>query len=121
MASDQPVLNPESLDQIRELNPEMGNTLVISVLQTYLESSSELIRKIGIAINNEDAESLRVAAHSLKSASASIGADSLSSLFKELEQCGSSAAFSQARVLQSDASQQYQQVVAEINKMINNS
>jgi len=121
MAPDQPVLNPDSLDQIRELDPEKGNTLVISILQTYLESSSELIRKIETAINNEDAENLRVAAHSLKSASASIGADNLSSLFKELEQCGSSAAFSQARALQSDAGQHYQQVVAEIHKMISNS
>lgn len=118
-SNDQSILNSVALDQIRELNPEMGDALVNQILKTYLDSSADLIRKIEMAINSEDAKSLRVAAHSLKSASASIGADNLTPLFKSLEMCGNSGDLSLARALQNEASQHYQQVIAEITKRLN--
>jgi len=118
-SNDQSILNSVALDQIRELNPEMSDQLVNQILKTYLDSSIELIRKIEMAIDSEDAKSLRAAAHSLKSASASIGADNLTSLFKSLEMCGNSGDLSQARALQNEANRYYEQVVSEITKRLN--
>ncbi|MCB1934806.1 MAG: Hpt domain-containing protein [Nitrosomonas sp.] len=118
-SNDQTVLNSDALGQIREINPEMGDVLVNQILQTYLDSSADLVKKIEAAINDEDAKSLQIAAHSLKSASASIGADSLSALCKVLEMSGNSGDLSQVRAVQNDANQHYQQVIAEIKKRLN--
>ena len=61
---------------------------VQELIDTYLEDAPKLIADIRAAVNADQADVLRRAAHSLKSNSASFGAMTLSALCKELEAMG---------------------------------
>ena len=118
-ASTMPALNPTRLNQIRELDSSGGNGLLNKILQAFLESAESNIRQLEQAILNCDADSLRQSAHALKSSSGNIGAEDLSTIFKELEADGRSGELAHARTLQENMQQQYQSVIAEIKKILN--
>jgi signal transduction histidine kinase/HPt (histidine-containing phosphotransfer) domain-containing protein/PleD family two-component response regulator len=64
--------------------PELFNDLI----QSYLESSAMLIIGLEKAITDKNATELQHSAHSLKSSSASLGANKLANLCKQLEEQG---------------------------------
>jgi two-component system sensor histidine kinase/response regulator len=78
-------LNPAALDQLRELEARGKRGLVSRIVQTYLKSSDELASSLRAALDEENAEALARAAHTLKSSSAQMGAEHLATLCKELE------------------------------------
>ncbi|SER61442.1 HPt (histidine-containing phosphotransfer) domain-containing protein [Nitrosomonas sp. Nm51] len=114
----QPILNQIQLDSIRSLNSSNGDALVKRILQIFVETSADQVRQIEQALKNKDNENLYHAAHTLKSSSANIGAESLSIIAKKLELHGRSHELAHAVQLQNDLSQQYQLVVTEIEKML---
>jgi CheY-like chemotaxis protein/HPt (histidine-containing phosphotransfer) domain-containing protein len=83
-----PGIDPKALDQIRQLDQDGSAGILERVLQIYLDESSDLFSKIRDAINKNDAQGLRAAAHSLKSSSAQVGAMELSEFCKEMESIG---------------------------------
>jgi CheY-like chemotaxis protein/HPt (histidine-containing phosphotransfer) domain-containing protein len=73
------------LDNIRGLQQEGGPNLVARVVGLYLESSGKQLETLRNGVKNADAEAVHRATHSLKSSSATVGANRLSGLFKDLE------------------------------------
>ncbi len=120
-ANDAPVLNPVLLDQIRSLDASGGHELVNKILHAFLEPADDYMHKLKDAIMNEDTDSLCRLAHTLKSSSANIGAESLSEMFKQLEAHGRAGELTQAKALQENLLQHYQQVLVEIKKTLNQS
>ena len=114
----QSILNQIQLDSIRSLNPSNGDVLVKKILQIFAETSVDQIKQIKHALENEDNENLCHAAHTLKSSSANIGAESLSDIAKTLELYGRSRELAQAALLQNDLFLQYQLVITEIEKIL---
>ena len=114
-----PALNPIRLDQIRELDTTGGNGLLHKILQAFLESAANSMLQLEQAMINRDADKLRQSAHALKSSSGNIGAESLSALFKQLEEAGRTGELAQAETLQENLQQHYQQVITEIKKILN--
>lgn len=81
------VLDAASLDQLRQLDPTGGSGFLARVLGTYIRS---LERHAGDARQAHTAgrwDELARAAHTLKSASASVGALAFSEICAELEGC----------------------------------
>ncbi|MCP5245216.1 MAG: Hpt domain-containing protein [Burkholderiales bacterium] len=114
-----PVLNHAQISAIRNLDPANGDKLVKKILQIFLDTSIDLIKQIEDAVINQNAEDLCHAAHSLKSSSANVGAESLSVIAKKMELCGRSCELNQARPLLDNLQQQYQQAATEIKKLLN--
>ena len=78
--------DPSALDHLRMLTTQDGaDTMVARVLQTFRLSAARLIQQIQTALAQADRDSVVIAAHALKSASANVGAHELSTLAKELE------------------------------------
>lgn len=72
---------------IQDLRAMIDDDLAFSDLITvYINSAKILIDKIQDAFVDNDAENLRIASHSLKSTSASVGATKLSQICKFVEQ-----------------------------------
>ncbi|GAF90523.1 unnamed protein product, partial [marine sediment metagenome] len=82
------VLDPGPLEEIRELQAEAGNDLLVRVIGAYFDSAPGLVEAVANAVEKGDATALADAAHPLKSSSASLGALRLSELCKELEAIG---------------------------------
>ncbi len=82
------LLDVNTINGIRALqNPQSPNILE-QLLEIYRSSSPELIKKLDLSIQDGSCESIREAAHSLKSASGNIGARKIFELSAKLEEMG---------------------------------
>lgn len=82
------VLEIEPLEQLREIGRSTGRDILGKAIGHYLERAPAEMEKIRLAADNGDAESIRINAHSLKSASANLGALRLSRQCADLESMG---------------------------------
>ena len=85
-ASGTTVLDADALAGLAQLDPTGATKLVVRVLNTYLGSLARLRLQLVQAGDAGDTNAIRLAAHTLKSSSASIGALRLSALCGEAEQ-----------------------------------
>ena len=78
-------IDAKVLQSFREMINENTDAIVAEMIDCYLEDAPKLVNRIAIAIAQGDAKQLRLAAHTLKSSSLTLGATTLSNLCKELE------------------------------------
>ena len=87
--SDEEVLDKHALEAIRSLEQSGSSTsnLLCKVINLYLENSQQLLTTILQSVQNDvnDLETIRSAAHSLKSSSFNVGAARVGELCKTLE------------------------------------
>jgi HPt (histidine-containing phosphotransfer) domain-containing protein len=76
------------LTTFEELKQMSGADFIDELVDTYLEDAPKLFKEMKTALQSKDADAFRRAAHSLKSNSATFGANHLSALAKELEMLG---------------------------------
>ncbi|WP_338758669.1 response regulator [Massilia sp. METH4] len=81
-------INRHALDAIRALNADKGELLLQRVLHAFIDDTPRHLASLREAIAASNAGSLRKLAHSLKSSSANVGADTLAQLSKDMEQLG---------------------------------
>lgn len=79
------VLDPSSLDQLRQLDPTGGSGFVVRVLGTYIRSLERHEAEARQAHSAGQWDVLARAAHTLKSASASVGALTFSEICADIE------------------------------------
>ena len=76
-----PVISSSVLDELRDV---LGSE-VDKIIAAYLEDTPRLIAQLERAVVGNDPIALRVAAHTLKSSSANVGATTLSEAARDLE------------------------------------
>ncbi len=81
-------LDRAALERIEALQRAGTPDIVVKVLGMYLENSPKLVNDIEQAAQRQDTEALHLAAHTLKSSSATLGATALAELCKQLEALG---------------------------------
>ncbi|MFC5480814.1 response regulator [Massilia suwonensis] len=112
------VINARALDNIRALSQQGGDALVQKVVAAYVGDTPQHLRTLREAVGGQDAATIRRVAHSLKSASANVGADTLARLCKDLEQMGRNASVSGAAPLLTDMEEEFQAVRASLNGLL---
>jgi HPt (histidine-containing phosphotransfer) domain-containing protein len=95
-APESAVLDRAALAGIRALERPGSGDLLRRVIDRYAEDAPRLLASMRTAAANEDAHALQVAAHTLKSASANLGAVALAGMCKNLETTGRSGVTSGA-------------------------
>ena len=91
------VLDQSVLASLRELQEAGDPDIVAEVGGLFIKHSPEKVDAIMQSVEKDDAKGLQLAAHSMKSSSAYIGAMRLSTLAKELEMMGRSQSLNGAR------------------------
>jgi len=86
-------LDRHALDAIRGLQNDSAPDLLARVVHVYFESAPSLIERLRTGLAAHDTEAVRVAAHSLKSSSANLGATVLADMCKQLELAARAGAF----------------------------
>ena len=71
-----------------ELKQMSGEVFINELIDTFLDDAPKMMQDITMALNANDADSFRRAAHSMKSNAATFGANQLADLAKELESLG---------------------------------
>ena len=74
-------IEKENLNMLKEI---IGDDLK-EVIESYLAASPNLLQQMQICINSEDADGIQLHSHTLKGASANIGATQLPNLCLQLE------------------------------------
>lgn len=82
-----PVLDENSLDQLRQLDPSGSGSFLVRVLGTYDRSLEKHVAEARQALDAGQWDTVARAAHTLKSASASVGALTFSQVCGEVEHC----------------------------------
>ena len=111
-------LNEATLQALRELDDSGGTALIEELLRTFIETSSQHMVQMHLALRDADADALRRTAHALKSSSANVGADTLAKSFRRLEQLGREERLDEARSLLESIKLEYQQAVACMNDLL---
>ena len=110
----EPVFERAALDSLLEMAGESGIPIILEIIDNFISSATEEIQTIEQAIARQHKDGLRRASHSLKSASANVGGESLSKLCLELEQIGRSQTdnfkLEQAEALLTQANSDFQQL-----------
>ena len=78
-------IDPKALDNILAIHEENGITILAEVIDLYLDNSGNLMDQLRQGIVAEDYLAIGKAAHRLKSSSATLGAQNLTSLCQQLE------------------------------------
>ncbi|WP_313178096.1 response regulator [Massilia sp.] len=112
------VINGAALDKIRALSRDGGDVLVQKVINAYVGDVPQHLRTLRQAIGGFDAVTVKRIAHSLKSASANVGAEALAGLCKDLEQLGRADTIEGADALLTDMEHEFQAVRHSLNAML---
>ncbi|MBF0189725.1 MAG: response regulator [Magnetococcales bacterium] len=80
-----PVLDPVALEQIVNLTRKGGSDLLVKMVEHYCERTPELLVELETALEQRDTEGVRVAAHTLKSSSLTMGSVRLAELGRMME------------------------------------
>ena len=85
-----PLLDMAMIDRLRELERGTRAGMVARLVNTFADSSRKLLTQIEEGVDGGEPETVRDAAHSLKSSSAQLGATHVSELALRLEELGRS-------------------------------
>jgi len=114
---DEPV-NSMALENIRALSRDAGNLLVQKVVAAFVGDTPRHLTALRQALAGLDADSVRRVAHSLKSASANVGAARLATLCRELEQLGRTGSIASAAPLLADMEREFQSVRQSLHDLL---
>ena len=111
-------VNLAALDNIRALSRAGGDALVQKVVAAFVGDTPRHLAALRQSLAAGDAEALRRIAHSLKSASANIGAARLATLCKELEQLGRADTVDGADRILADMEREFLSVRESLNALL---
>jgi len=111
-------LDRVAIDNIRALSRDGGDALVQKVINAYVGDTPRHLATLREAVEGMDPGSVRRVAHSLKSASANIGAARLATLCKELEQLGRADTVVGADLILADMETEFQTVRHSLHAML---
>jgi histidine phosphotransfer protein HptB len=100
-----------------ELKQTSGADFIGELIDTFLDDGPKLISQMKAALKAKDAESFRRAAHSLKSNSATFGANHLSALARELEIIGKENKLGETGDRLTALEQNYQSIERELQRL----
>lgn len=115
------VLDQEILDSLMELSPDGSNSIVVRVFKSFRGLAPRMIEQIREALEEQDIDALKRAAHSLKSSSANVGARQLSNLFRFLEAVANEGSTKGAEPIADEIDREYARVLAAMQVVLDES
>jgi HPt (histidine-containing phosphotransfer) domain-containing protein len=100
----EPLIDKEAWERMKSMT---GSAFLVELIDVFLKDSPELIKQMHSGLAAGDVESVRRAAHSLKSNSASFGADRLATVSRELEMMAKSGSLDGAESKLSEVDEEY--------------
>ena len=107
-----------TLEALRELDPEGGKQLLAELLQSFVEIAQPGFDKVAASIAVGDGAALRHAAHALKSATANVGAESLSDCYARLERLARENRLDEARELLAPTRREHARALSDLREIL---
>jgi HPt (histidine-containing phosphotransfer) domain-containing protein len=113
-----PALDPEIFAGLLELVDEDDDSFVVDLFESYVTSYAECTEGIAQALVTADPDAMRRHAHTLKGASANVGASHLASLAEYLQRLGESGRVEPAEEWMEAIADEYVRVIAEVESRV---
>ncbi len=113
-----PALDRTVLEEYRELAPDGSLSLAAEIGQIFLESSDAMFERMVSAQALSDAESMKQAAHSLKSSCANIGGMTLAQHLNEIESLAKAGRMNETAPLMQQVSLEFDQLKLELREFL---
>jgi CheY-like chemotaxis protein len=110
------VLDRRALDAILAISDIGPRERLVKVIHIYLQSSSGVLATLRQGVVAGEAETIRLAAHSLKSSSANLGAIRLADVCRQLESCGRNGELGKSAALLSSLEAEYRLACAALGR-----
>src|SRR5688572_25197372 len=107
-----PLLLADKMEQLREMGLE--REILQQLFETYIAQSDRLVRELQLAVLARDAAAMRQAAHTMKGASANLGAAQVTDLSSQLEELGKEGSMEGAAEL----SERLQSAVVQVKEAL---
>jgi len=111
-------LDKSVLEQYRELDPDGSLGLATEIGQIFLESSDAMVERMVSALALGDAESMKQAAHSLKSSCANVGGMTLAQHLNEIEILAKAGRINETASQMQQISLEYDQIKLELREFL---
>jgi HPt (histidine-containing phosphotransfer) domain-containing protein len=108
------VIDQTTFDDLKDM---VGDDFIGELVDTFLEESPGLFEQMNQALEDGDAATFQRAAHSLKSNSASFGAQPLEALARDLETMGRDGRLAEAAPKMSELEAAYEEAVGALKEM----
>jgi two-component system, sensor histidine kinase and response regulator len=115
---DSEAINMRQLETLRDIGSRAGKDLVTGLLQRFLEAVDERVTQIESAIIERDGTLLSRVAHTLKSSTANLGAEALSSCYRQLEHLGREGRIDEARALLANLRREHERAVSRVREIL---
>lgn len=99
-----------TIDSLRKMQQAGRPDILHRVLSSFLKTSPHLLEDIRTAIENNDPEALRNAAHTMKSSNGQLGARQLAAMCYELELMGAMGAIVDGATLMTELEEEWHKV-----------
>ena len=109
----EPAIDMAMIDGLRRGRPDLLKRLI----NAYFGYAPKAVEGLRQAASEGSIEAVRMAAHSLKSSSASMGAKNLSALFKEMEHSAAAGNASAMIPLMDQVSAEFERVIASLSEL----
>ncbi|NHZ44528.1 response regulator [Massilia aquatica] len=111
-------INRHALENIRALSKERGDALVQRVVTAYVDDTPQHLKTLRQAIAGVDPGNLRKIAHSLKSSSANVGAETLAQMCKDMETLGRTDTTEGASGILTDMEREFKAVCHSLHALL---
>jgi PAS domain S-box-containing protein len=111
-------LDRKVLDSIRSLAGPKADLILQRMIPAYLEEATKLLTQIEPALHGHDSDKVRIAAHSLGSSSANLGANAFSQLCRTLENMARQGDLQEAPPLYLKITQDFEAVQLALRDLI---
>jgi len=113
-----PAINRTVIESLRELDEPGSMDLITQLVTTFLTSADDNLEQLAAALAQGNARSLAQLAHSMKSSAANLGAETLSSCYRELEKCGRENRVDDARGVLDRARREQRRAVTQLRELL---
>jgi len=108
------LIDKEAWERMKSMT---GPAFLVELIDVFMKDSPELIKQMRSGLPENDIERVRRAAHSLKSNSASFGADRLAAAARELEMMAKSGSMDGAESKLSEVEAEYAQLLPLLEEL----
>lgn len=112
------LLNDETIESLKELGSVDGKLFLNEILKLYLFEADKLISQIESQIENKNFDDLKISSHTLKGASANVGAVEVSALSSRIEEKSKKADNTNLRELYGELKECYKLTKKELENLI---
>lgn len=113
----QDILNMETIEQLKMVMGDDAAVVITDLIDTLQESGSEQVEIMKDALADEDLETIKRAAHTLKGSSGNMGATALSGVCVEIEEMAAAEDLQGLRDLLALLTRQFEQTMVAMRKI----